>query len=581
MKKRLLFLSALLVTMVASVQSQTTFASGSYLWDKDGYTYTSSQTVTKVMDGVTYKLILTITDPGIPIDATNFPDENFRNYIKTGTFYNSNTGYLEKVNKNEDDYLTNDELSTVALEFGRYYYAPEAISSVKGIELFPELKKVTCYGNNLAGASVDELISLLPTRTGNDGLLYFEEAGYERANRITAQQIAAAKAKGWKVMGEFHGNWIESVGLILPLYFEFKVGEYEWDHVYLSEENISSFKELLEAKGIAAEGSLTYNKSTHTLTIDNLKVNAELHNDHQIYDRYYYEKDPMVGTLVIKGSNELMGFRTWYEQEYNIKGDGTLKINVGSVNWSANKVTYDGPTLEVNASLYNDANAIWMNANENVNLTIKSGTMRLTATGIPLEVSVYHGNASLTLGNGVKVVEPIGAKQGILGEGNDYAVIFTDAQGNNLVNTTLVIETEAQPESYSIYIIYTAGVATHGEIFVSNYGPATNNVVTITCKPESGYQLKSLVAKCLGEEIPLTMITNTEPWETTGYTFVMPAGNVEIYPLFGVISGQPTGISEERTANIKKSEGFTLGGVKANGTQRGVIIQRGKKIVVK
>ena len=603
----------------------------SYQWDKDGSTYTTSQTATTVINDVTYKLYLTVNhstseirnatvtigqqyidekypdgfnftvtantpttqyytttniegcdhvitlnltiqNPGISVMAANFPDPNFRDYLLNGMYYDSASGYNVRVDKNEDGYLSDEELNTPSLEFGRYYFAPNAISSVKGIELFPALKKVTCYGNNLAGAAVDEMISLLPTRSGNDGVLYFEQAGYERVNRITAQQIAAAKAKGWKVLGEFGGNWVESVGLTLPLYFEFNVGD-EWDHVYLSEENIGSFKELLAAKGIAAEGSLTYDKSTHTLTIENLKVNAELHNDHQVYDRNYYEKAPMVGNLIVKGNNELKGFRTWYEQEYNIKGDGSLKITVGSVNLSTNKAIFDGPTLEVNASQYGDDQAVWVHANENVNLTIKRGTMRLTATGIPLSVGVYHGNASLTLDKRMKVTQPEGAKQFVWGEDNDYAIVFTDAQNNVLTNTTLVIETVAVPLTITV-----DPDIPHGAVTPNVLEADEGDIITLKCQPQTGYKLNVLTITMGDSQIAATKVGNDEPWETTTYQFTMPAGDVLLKGEY-VLKDDTSGIS---TATVTTGDDawYTVDGRRLEGrpTRRGVYIYKGQKV---
>jgi len=385
-------------------------------------------------------LNLTIIDPGIPIDEVHFPDENFRNYIKEGSYFDKETSSYLLVNTNRDDYLSTDEAAATALMFNG-----KNVSNTKGIEYFTQLKQINCYGNQLAGTAVDELIAALPVRSEGDGIIYFEEAGYERVNRITAAQIEAAKAKGWTVMMEAMGKWVESIGLLLPLYFEWQSGEDTWDNLYLSEENFASFKELLQAKGRTAEGSLTYDKESHTLTMNGLKTNTSLQNDHQVYDRYYYEKDPVACTIVVKGENELAGFRNYYEKEVNIVGEGTLKSS-STVSFYANKVNYDGPTLEVNATGDEYTHALRVDGNEEVNTTINSGTLRLTATGSPLVVSVYHGTATLTLGERVKVVEPEGAIQTNWGEGNDYAIVFADAENNRLTNTTLVIETEPDPE---------------------------------------------------------------------------------------------------------------------------------------
>ena len=386
-------------------------------------------------------LNLTILDPGISIDEANFPDENFRNYIKEGTYYDMETKRYIMVDTNMDGYLSDDEAGASALMF-----SGKDVSNTKGIEYFTKLKQINCSGNKLAGTAVDELIAALPVRSEGDGIIHFEAAGYERVNRITAAQIEAAKAKGWTVMMEAMNGWVESIGLLLPLYFEWQSDEDTWEKLYLSEENFASFKELLQAKGRTAEGTLTYDKESHTLTMDGFKTNTSLQNDHQVYDRYYYEKDPVACTIVIKGENELAGFRNYYEKEVNIVGDGTLKSS-STIYLYANNVNYDGPTFEVNATGDEYTYGLRVDGDTEVNMTINSGTLRLTSTGLPIVVSVYHGTVTLTLDERVKVVEPEGAVQTTWGEGNDYAVIFADAEGNMLTNTTLVIETEPEPDN--------------------------------------------------------------------------------------------------------------------------------------
>ena len=70
-------------------------------------------------------------DPGIAIDATNFPDENFRNWL------------LER-HYGEDGYLTDAEIANVKSIF----VPSKNIASLKGIEYFTAMTVLTCSGSN-------------------------------------------------------------------------------------------------------------------------------------------------------------------------------------------------------------------------------------------------------------------------------------------------------------------------------------------------------------------------------------------------------------------------------------------------
>ena len=171
----------------------------------------------------------------IPVDATNFPDENFRNWILAQDY-------------GEDGYLNEVEIAAVTAisVYGK------SIKSLKGIELFTALTslycqynqlidlnvsqntaletlechnnqlttldvsnnklliELSCYNNQIRGESMDALVNSLPEVT--NGLLYAVSIYVisDNGNLMTKEQVAVATGKGWRVRypesgGDFSG----------------------------------------------------------------------------------------------------------------------------------------------------------------------------------------------------------------------------------------------------------------------------------------------------------------------------------------------------------------------------------------
>ena len=75
------------------------------------------------------------------INETNFPDENFRNYIGSAT-----------VDKNQDGALSDEEIASVT----RISVANKNIADLTGIAFFTELESLTCNRNKLTALDVSE-----------------------------------------------------------------------------------------------------------------------------------------------------------------------------------------------------------------------------------------------------------------------------------------------------------------------------------------------------------------------------------------------------------------------------------------
>jgi Leucine-rich repeat (LRR) protein len=82
-------------------------------------------------------------DEGVKINATNFPDENFRNYLLSQDY-------------GKDGSLTEEEIKNITF----LNVSWKSISNLKGIEYFTALKELDCYNNQLTSLDVSKNTAL-------------------------------------------------------------------------------------------------------------------------------------------------------------------------------------------------------------------------------------------------------------------------------------------------------------------------------------------------------------------------------------------------------------------------------------
>ncbi len=199
-------------------------------------------------------------DP-VEINETNFPDENFRNYI------------LEVIDNDHDNILTTELVSVFDLDVSR-----RDIQSLKGIEYFIELDKLICHSNYLTSLDLskntklrhldcsnnqltsldlsnytklrsldcssneltildvskntaltslhclsnkirwsymDALVASLPVQA-SASLYVTDTNGSEGYNVMTTAQVAEAKAKGWEPLAYNGNDWVPYQGIEAP-----------------------------------------------------------------------------------------------------------------------------------------------------------------------------------------------------------------------------------------------------------------------------------------------------------------------------------------------------------------------------
>ena len=158
---------------------------------------------------------------GIAIDEINFPDPVFRAYVKNNC------------QSDGDDILTDAEIAAVKVIAIISGTMGNPVSDLTGIGFFTELEMLFCFNNNLTtidlsnnkklkelicnnnqikGEGMDQLITSLHD-TGGKLEVIAPYISYE-GNEITAEQVAAANKKNWKVYywttdDPENGKWAE------------------------------------------------------------------------------------------------------------------------------------------------------------------------------------------------------------------------------------------------------------------------------------------------------------------------------------------------------------------------------------
>jgi len=236
---------------------------------KEGNTKIRVQTSSNKSD---YCIITVKKVTGVEINVTNFPDDNFRNYLLSQNY-------------GTDGILTNEEIAEIKV----ISVSGQNIKTLKGIEFFTALTylycdhnqltsldlsmntvlteldcssnqlsvldltrntKMTilyCYCNQLNEAAMDELIASLPTIKSKELHVVFNE---NEGNVINTSQVTAAKLKGWNPKYTVNGiNWLD-----------YDSSEPIQESIAINEINFpdANFRKYLLSRNFGADGVVTY-----------------------------------------------------------------------------------------------------------------------------------------------------------------------------------------------------------------------------------------------------------------------------------------------------------------------------------
>ena len=191
---------------------------------------------------------------GIAINETNFPDENFRNWVLNsygqdgmltddeiakadkisfpseefqslqgieyftalGTLYvcNSPLKYVDVSKNTELTYLGCSNCQLTSLDVSKntklvYLYCEGNNLTSLDVSQNTALKALSIYKNQIKGAEMDALVKSLPTVSGGTIYAIYNE---DEGNVMTTTQVVAAKAKGWASKYMVNGRWQDYEG---------------------------------------------------------------------------------------------------------------------------------------------------------------------------------------------------------------------------------------------------------------------------------------------------------------------------------------------------------------------------------
>lgn len=245
--------------------------------------------------------------------------------------------------------------------------------------------------------------------------------------------------------------------------------------------------------------------------------------------------------LTVSGGTGILVGASVPQKVANVRIAGTLDVS-GCANLGANLL---GVTLNMEGSSITaatgDNQGIYLNGTLTGQTNIKSftGVFKLTSSTTPI-VNCYTVKKDDTLGLYAKgsIVTFTAEQQtgkafsgwmatGVTLDNATNAEISFTMPGNDVTLTTNYRTSSSGSSSRPSYPITTPDKTENGSVNISSTSAKRGSVVTITVTPDAGYVLDKLtVTDKDGKDVALTKKSDTE------YTFVMPAGKVEITPSF-------------------------------------------------
>ena len=253
--------------------------------------------------------------------------------------------------------------------------------------------------------------------------------------------------------------------------------------------------------------------------------------------------------LTVSGGTGILVGASVPQKVANVRIAGTLDVS-GCANLGANLL---GVTLNMEGSSITAATGnnqgIYLNGTLTGQTNIKSftGVFQLTSSD-PSIVNCYTVKKDDTLGlyaEGSTVSftaeQQTGKKfsgwtaTGVTLDNATNAEISFTMPGNDVTLTTNYRTSSSSSSSRPSYPITTPDKTENGSVNISSTSAKRGSIVTITVTPDAGYVLDELtVTDKDGKDVALTKKSDTE------YTFVMPAGKVEITPSFVKQAEEPS-----------------------------------------
>ena len=445
---------------------------------------------------------------GIPIDSSNFPDANFRNYLLSRPY-------------GSDGVLTDGEIAAIII----IDVASKSIADLTGIEHFTALQALYCSINQLTELDV---------------------------SHNTAVIILACNSNQLTELDVSHNTALRLLNCSSNQLTELDVSQ----NTALTQLDCSdnSLTELEVSQNTALE-ALYCNKNQ--LTELDVSQNTAL-------KRLGCSNNPLTGLDV--------SYNTALTQLYcsNIQLaelDVSHNTALGGLDCSNNSLT------ELDVSQNTALGYLDCSGNQ-----INGGNMEVLVASLPTVDVDYWG------------------------ENGSFIVIDLDSETEQNVITTTQVAT-ARGKNWTVYGLidddwqeydgseptYTISLPEsfeHGTVECDKTTAAEGETVTLTVTPDDGYELETLTVTFSNEDepsgAPLRLrggSVELTPGENGTYTFAMPAAPVTVSATFK--ESTVTGVEDINVATTKRGQRYNLMGQPVGNDYKGIVIEDGKKIVVR
>ena len=287
--------------------------------------------------------------------------------------------------------------------------------------------------------------------------------------------------------------------------------------------------------------------------------------------------DDIAGHLNINTDDDCIYNEGDYAQH---SGNVTMNSSNGAGAVPYYNFTFTGGTLYIAV----DKNAIY----NGENVDILGGKLTAVSTGYYYGIYTLNGDvtlgwknaddeitiSNLTYGSGYCTMKIVDGQAFTDGEN-----IYDSTTPSNvlwaLTNVTLhpVVPTFAinLPESFE-----------NGMVTCDKATAAQGETVTLTVTPNNGYELETLTVTTVVDapvDAPLRANVDLTEGENGTYTFAMPAAPVAVSASFK--KSNPTGVNNLNIDKPKNAQRYNLMGQPVGNNYKGIVIQNGKKIIVK
>ena len=398
------------------------------------YTYNTGNSFNKASSvDVTVTLSYTATTPtGIEVNATNFPDEAFRNWI------------LQNVSGASDGILTEEEIARVlSIKCRGDYFNRGNITSLQGIEFFTALTFLDCQYNQLTALDISKNLALTSLWCRSNQLTSLDVSKNTALlmlscgeNNLTSLDVSKNTALTYL---DFYSCQLTSIDVSNNTALEtFGCGSNQLKTIDVSKNTsltgLDCYRNQLTSLDVSKNTALTSLRcySNQLLNLD-LSNNTSLTND----NGYYNEISPQSKSLIAVSVSS--GIAIPVPIDFDLKKVMNLKFAGTSVNGSV--TTVDGQKYLVFAQTETPQSAI-----DGKNLTYTYNTGNSLSEAASMEVTVILSYTATT-----------------------YSLFIQSGSGGSVsYNGTTITNT---PQSFTI---------------------AEGSFVTITMTPNSGYKLALL-----------------------------------------------------------------------------------------